>query len=90
MAHLTQFLPELYERLVTVLGLDLDPKKIASIDVSLHLGYDEIVMMKVSYSEYADEDRQEQLTKVFECMELKEVEIEREAVTDEHGSTRSD
>ena len=71
MTHFQQRETELAKRLQKAVGLD--GKQLLSLDVSLHLAEDEIVVTKVAYVELIDEKQQAEITLVHEWMAKQEV-----------------
>lgn len=66
MAHITQSYSELANRLQRVVGLT--GKSLASLDVSIHVGVDQIVKTTVTFVEFTEVDQQEGITEVVEYL----------------------
>ncbi len=71
MAHFGNHEIQLSKRLQNAVGLD--GKELLSLDVSLHLANDEIVVTKVAYVEQINEKQQAEITLVHEWMAEQEV-----------------
>ena len=71
MAHFHQREMELGKRLQKAVGLE--GKELLSLDVSLHLAEDEIVVTNVAYVELIDEKQQAEITLVHEWIAKQKV-----------------